>query len=227
MKKLISLILILACLMMTLTFAFADNSNSWTCPTCGQEYDGNYNFCPADGTAKTISSGSWPVRELNGYGTSLNTLKDESMRHQSYFGPEKGYPGAGAYKPYKVTSMKALLKEGDYVLVDMSYRTVGRRILYFKASSLTNDYAESIDMQTTYPATTTASVQPLFGPGSYYDKVVRKIRNSQTGETRIEKVILDAGTNVNVFFEADGWVFAEFNCAIGTIRAWLPANQVK
>ena len=37
---------------------------------------------------------------------------------------------------------------------------------------------------------------------------------------------LEEGTDVNVFFETEGWVFAEFDCEMGTIRAWLPAEYV-
>ena len=158
---------------------------------------------------------SWPVRSLTGCGTALKPSRDENRRYQSTFGPGK-YPGAGAYKPYKVTSMTALMREGDYVLVDMSYQTVGRRILYFKDSALTNDSVESVNLRA-YPAVTTTEVQPMFGPGYFYDEV----------ENQNSRVTLGAGNRVNVFFETDGWVFAEFGCSLGTIRAWIPADQVQ
>lgn len=159
---------------------------------------------------------SWPVISLTGYGTALKPSKDENRRYQSTFGPGK-YPGAGAYKPYKVTSMTALMREGEYVLVDMSYKTVGRRILYFKASSLTNATAEEM-YYTPCSATTTTTIQPMFGPGYAYDEVTDQKNN---------RVTIGAGNRVSVFFEANGWVFAEFSCSLGMIRAWLPADQVR
>lgn len=175
---------------------------------------GTVSFASADAS-------SWPVISLTGSGTALKPSKDESRRFQSTFGPGKNYPGAGAYKPYKVTSATALMREGDYVLVDMSYKTVGRRILYFKASSLTNASVEEVRLRA-YPATTMATIQPLFGPGYAYDEVEVTMQNKTTA-----KVTIGAGTRVSVFFEANDWVFAEFNCAIGLIRAWLPADQVQ
>ena len=175
---------------------------------------GTVSFATADGSP-------WPVISLTGSSTALKPSKDESRRYQSMFGPGKHYPGAGAYKPYKVTSATALMREGDYVLVDMSYKTVGRRILYFKVSSLTNASVEEVRLQA-YPATATTTIQPLFGPGYAYDEVDVTTKNKTTA-----KVTIGAGTRVSVFFEANGWVFAEFNCSIGLIRAWLPADQVR
>ena len=186
MKKMICLMLALACLFSMISFASADGR-------------------------------PWPVISLTGYGTALKPSKDESRRYQSTFGPGRSYPGAGAYKPYKVTSMTALMREGEYVLVDMSYKTVGRRILYFKDSSLTNAMAETANYPA-YSAVTTTWIQPMFGPGYAYDEVEDQKNN---------RVTLGAGNRVNVFFEANGWVFAEFGCSLGVIRAWLPADQVQ
>ena len=41
-----------------------------------------------------------------------------------------------------------------------------------------------------------------------------------------KRIELGRGSLVNVFFETDGWVFAEFGCALGTIRGWIPAGMV-
>ena len=178
-------------------------------------------MCVLSAAAFSSADGSWPVISLTGYATALKPSKDESRRYQSTFGPGRSYPGAGAYKPYKVTSMTALMREGEYVLVDMSYQTVGRRILYFKDSSLTNASADNVSLQA-YPAVTTSTIQPRFGPGYAYDEVDMKKSNGGTA-----MVTLGAGCRVNVFFEVNGWVFAEFSCALGVIRARLPADQVQ
>ena len=43
---------------------------------------------------------------------------------------------------------------------------------------------------------------------------------------RVYTVVLTPGTEVSVFFETDGWVYAEFTCGTGLVRAWLPAGYV-
>ena len=169
--------------------------------------------------------GDWPTRDNYGVGTALKNLKSEKDRHQSYFGPNRNYAGAGAYKPYKVISATALFREGDFVLVDLDYKTVGRRCVYFKASSLVNASVESVNL-TPYRAVTTAAVQPTFGPGYQYDGVEQTVINPKTGAQVTKRIELGRGSLVNVFFETDGWVFAEFGCALGTICGWIPAGMV-
>ena len=195
MKKLLCLLTAMICLLGTAGRASADGS-SW------QE------------------DSSWPTFRLVGTWTTLKPAKEESRRYQSTFGPGRHYPGAGAYKPYKVTSAAALMREGEYVLVDMSYQTVGRRILYFREADLLNASVRDVSLRA-YPATVTSTVQPLFGPGYAYDEVVMKTKKGN------EKIRIGTGTRVNVFFEVNGWVFAEFDCALGVIRAWLPADRVR
>lgn len=220
MKKMISLMLALTCLLtMMVGFAHAGGS-SWYCSKC-KTYR-TTEWCPDCGAHRPAdSNGSWPVREMDGVGTSLRAFNDQSKRHQSYFGPNRNYPGAGAYKPYKVTSATALFREGDYVLVDMSYQTVGRRCVYFKASALTNASVDYVTLSGC-PATTVGSVQPKFGPGYEYDDVVKTNNNGTT-----TSVVLSKGTRISVFFEMNGWVYAEFGSILGTIRGWLPADMVQ
>ena len=204
----------------------AAEPETWECPTCGEAVPMEYSFCPDDGTKKVVSTGTWPVKNLKGQATALKELDDESMRHPSFFGPNsKSYSGSGAYKPYKVTGMTALFREGRYVLVDMSYLTVGRRCVYFETASLTNTAVEAMSLNG-HPAVTTAEVQPQFGPGYEYDAVVQKVVNKATETTKTRNVYVGAGTNVSVFFETNGWVFAEMSCSLGLIRAWLPAGTV-
>ena len=204
-----------------------ESSSVWICPTCGKELPAEYRFCPDDRTERGVPGNKWPVKQLNRSSTSLKSFSEEKKRHQSYFGPDaKAYGGAGAYKPYKVTSAFALFREGNFVYVDMSYSTVGRRCVYFKSTSVTNASVEEISLST-YAATVKHTVQPMFGPGNQYDVVDKTVTNQKTGKTRQEKIELSAGTSVNVFFETDGWVFAEFGCSLGTIRAWLPVSSIQ
>ena len=215
MKKVIILILAAALILSGVCLAHADDS--WYCSKCGEERTTEY--CPDCGAKRP--SGSWPEEDLSGVSTALKSSLYEEFRYPSYFGPGKSYPDAGSYKPYKVTSMKALFREGDFVYVDMNYRTVGKRCLYFKANALTNDDVDELDMEA-YSARTTKELQPRFGPGKEYDGVIRTTYDGKTYKVKVRK-----GTSVEVFFETDGWVFAEFSCELGTIRAWIPANQVK
>lgn len=215
MKKRMALT-ITAIILITVCCTAALADGAWTCPTCGETWPVNYNFCPNDQTSQPSSGGSWPVIRLSGSSTSLKAARDRERRYQSYFGPNRNFPGAGAYKYYKVTGATAFFREGEYVLVDMSYTTVGRRILYFRDTSLTNASVEYVNL-VSWPAVTTATIQPLFGPGHMYDIV----------EQNNKGVYIGQGTRVNVFFETNGWVFAEFSCSLGTIRAWLPADQVR
>lgn len=224
MKKMISLLVALTCLLTAVAgFAQADGG-SWYCETCGATR--TTDFCPDCGARRPAEStaGGWPVWTKNGTGTSLRAFNNESQRHQAYYGPNGNYPGAGGYKPYKVVSATALFREGDYVLVDLDYKTVGRRCLYFKYSAITSAAADQVSL-IAYPAVTTSTVQPKFGPGYEYDSVVKK--NQSNGSTMQENVVIGSGTQLSVFFEMNGWVFAEFGSILGTIRAWLPANTVQ
>ena len=55
---------------------------------------------------------------------------------------------------------------------------------------------------------------------------VQESRN-ETKVTLHDKVIIHEGQGIDVFFETDGWVFAEFTASVGRARAWLPASQVE
>lgn len=110
------------------------------------------------------------------------------------------------------------------MLVDMNYSTVGRRCVYFKAGRV-KDAPEKEMTLTSYAARVTREVMPLFGPGSEYDEV--SIKKNDDGNTRTINVVLAADTEAEVFFETRGWVFAQFQCDAGLIRAWLPADYVR
>ena len=222
MKKTVGLLVSLL-LTILLTSALADGY-VWYCPVCGTQLDGEYNFCWRDGTPRPAEDTgydgaadyqptvSWPARTLNGVATSLRKLPEESDRHQSKCGPGTAYHGAGAYKPYKVTSAKALFKEGTFVYVDMYYTTVGHRCVYFFASSVTNPLSVPEVSLTGTAGRTWSALTPRFGPGLNYDS--------------FPEANIYENTAVTVFFETDGWLFCEFDCALGPVRAWLPADQV-
>ncbi len=217
MKKTICLLISIVLASCWSVCALSDGS-VWYCPQCGRQFSGDANFCSFDGTANPnsgsssySSSSSWPQRAWVGANTRLKMLNDEESRHQSKLGPGGTYHGAGAYKPRKVTSAMAMFKEGKYVYVDMKYQTVGHRCVYFLDYMLTDSSVEEVDLQGV-SAATTSTITPRFGPGMDYDS--------------FDEAQIVSNTSVSVFFECDGWLFAEFQCALGAARAWLPADQV-
>lgn len=189
---------------------------AWYCPNCGKAND--YNFCTLCGTPQPYftaqtsgSSKPWPVVTLPM--TQVYFHPSGDGRVLAYCGPTN-LPEAGAYKTMKMRSTYALFTEGNYTLIDMDYMTVGHRRLYFRKSAYPkNTYDIPAFDYTACPAATTKAVTPLWGPGSDYDTF---------GEAAIP-----AGTSLSVFLEEDGYVFAEFTCKLGVVRAWIDTDHVK
>ena len=221
--------------------AAAPEPAGWTCPACGAEYPEDYLFCPKDGTGKNeakqpdaggrepaASVREWPEIPMNGISVKLTELEKDN-RHQSYLGPDrKKYPGSGAFVPRNVRAVTALFQEGKFILADLDYPAVGRRCVYFMSYSIRNTSGREIPAVTltAHPAEVTESVQPAYGPGDVYD-VLKKAETARNGQMMYKKVILEAGTEINVFFEMNGWAFAEFQCTLGLVRAWVPADCVR
>lgn len=244
MKKHIGILFTVVLLAFLLTVSVYASAEGWFCPKCGKSCSDDYSFCPFDGTAKPAmeSTSSWPKWDLEGVEVTLKPLGDPEHRHQSFFGPNSTYDGSGAYKPEKVKSARALFREGNYVLVDMDYQTAGKRCVYFKLSSINGPEIEEMTL-TPCPAHTTELLVAMCGPGADYETVVQKSPSKYAdwhiddivtyfpGSMEIHEalkvqrntVFLEPEADVNVFFETNGWVFAEFVCELGSIRAWLPA----
>lgn len=161
---------------------------------------------------QTSAGDPWPENPYSAKSASVKDLPSDK-RHQSRCGPAKSYHGAGGYKSYKVSSIKAFFIEDGYVYADLNYTTVGRRRLYFPESVFRKIGSVPEVTLRGYSARTTEKLIPRFGPGGKYDEF---------SEARI-----NAGTSLQVFFEEDGWVFAEFDCNLGPVRAWIKESQVK
>ncbi len=194
-----------------------DVSGNWL--NTGVTYDmemiflgGSSGARPSASSAPNGSEKPWPVYDvLPQYDVTIRPV-DGEKRVQSRCGPGDTYHGAGAYKPYKVTSTAALFAEGGYLLVDMDYTTVGHRRVYFLTGAFSGTGEVPEAALDGYDARTTGDLTPLFGPGGDYDVFT-------------EAAIL-AGTHLLVYLEENGWVFAEFASDLGTVRAWLPADQI-
>jgi hypothetical protein len=173
---------------------------------------GSAGIQPSTETVPPVSEKPWPVYDvLSQYGVTIKPVGGEK-RVQSRCGPGDDYHGAGAYKPYKVTSTAALFAEGGYLLVDLDYTTVGHRRVYFLTGAFSGTgYVPQVEL-TGFGARTTTDLTPLFGPGGDYDTFT--------------EAAIPAYTQLQVYLEEDGWVFAEFPCDLGAVRAWLPADRV-
>ena len=189
-----------------------DDAGNWL--YTGVTYDMVVIF-PTNGPAVTdqpTNQPPWPVYDqMQQYGVAIKPLEGEK-RVQSRCGPGKDYHGAGGYKTYKVTSTAALFAEGSYMLVDLQYTTVGHRRVYFLTSAFTGTGDVPDVSLSGYAAYTKAAQTPVFGPGGDYDVFT--------------EAAIPSGTALSVYFEEDGWVFAEFTCELGAVRAWIPAAQV-
>lgn len=170
---------------------------------------------PEATAAPTIAptpSKPWPVyTQVSRTPVTIRLLEGEK-RAQSRTGPAKTYHGAGGYKPYKVTSASALFIEGSYMLVDLDYTTVGKRVVYFLTSAFKGTGSVPTVTLTAYPAYTLSALTPTFGPGVAYDA--------------FSEAAIGSGTPLSVFFEENGWVFAEFDSALGYVRAFIPVDMV-
>ena len=174
------------------------------------------------GTA-AADNAPWPVKTYYGVGVGVSyPPNNQNVKRQAYYGPNPyTYAGAGAFKARSVQNAVALFREGDFALVDFYYPSMGKYCVYFQIQDLTT---RNIDQETltAYPAAVTAEIQPMMGPGYDYRPM-----EELTPSRNVRQVLLTRGMRVNVLFEMNGWVFAEFSCAIGTVRAWLPANMVE
>lgn len=155
---------------------------------------------------------AWEAWPFTARDVAIVELPSDS-RYQSRCGPSGSYHGAGAYKTYKMTRIQALYQENGYVYTDLTYRTVGRRMLYLPQKAFRSLSGVAEVTLSGRPARTTEKITPRFGPGTVYDD--------------FPEAAIKAETNLTVFYEKDGWLFAEFDCGIGSVRAWVPGTGVE
>lgn len=85
---------------------------------------------PTAAPKPTAAPETWPQDSLSGPYVSVYPLP-ENERYQSRVGPERHYPGGGAYKTYKIKTMEALFIEDGWVFVDMTYPDGGQAAAVF------------------------------------------------------------------------------------------------
>ena len=258
MKKTFAICLIILLCAMIIGTVNAEGG-TWTCPTCGEKYPADYSFCPNDATEKPVtatnttgSASGWTKRTLTGTSVTIKPYPNDPQkekRRQAYLGPDKNkYPGGGSYRASMVNDATAILREGDYVLVDLRYHETEKRVVYFRSDSLEQVPVDlEITSLTGSPATTCEAVVAMMGPGEdyevleitekskYKDWSVEELAARFGGSVEITRalqnhryaVVVEEGTPISVFFECDGYVFTEFSTAIGNVRAWLPVDAAQ
>jgi hypothetical protein len=173
------------------------------------------NSSPSTTTTTTVEEDTpdtvpWPSYTLTKYKLKI---ADMSTAKMTFSGPSRNYTEAGSYLTSKITRTDGLLVEGSYVLVEMNYTTVGLRRVYFSRGVFKNSYDVPEVALLGHPAVTTKSVSAWYGPGPMY--------------CAFEGANVGANTELSVFFEENGYVFAEYEAGFQLVRAWINANSVK
>lgn len=219
MKRIIRVICILAVATMLFVSAYAESG--WYCPACGR-YNLN-NYCPFDGTKNPMTE-SISVNMVNivptlsdmypGKDAHLRILDDEETRVFSYTGPSHSYVSSGGYKPYKQQKITVYFEEANWVLADVVYRTAEERFVFLPRRSFDNlGLVPSVSDLDFYEGITISEATPSWGPAERFNSV--------------PSMKVSSGTNIKVFFQENGFVYAEYDCYIGKTRMWLPANTVE
>ncbi len=143
----------------------------------------------------------------------LKNLQGED-RAYSYSGPGKDYLSSGGYKPYKQQRITVYFRDNGWYLTDVVYQTAEERFVYFRKSDFQSvpDSVPEVDSLPSWDGMTLCSVMPAWGPGSRFN--------------RVERYTVPGGTPIRVFFQENGFVYAEYQMAGSKTRMWLPADQV-
>lgn len=224
-RKAISVFMVVTMFLALMPTAMADGL-SWVCKYDGYTSPGKYcAFCgrsqeEATGTGSASSSytqtSQWPQVDFSPVSVQLKKTSDKEGRRQSKGGPNKDYIGVGAYKPYKMRSATAWFTEGDYVLTEIDYSTVGHRCVYFSKGNFDSTRGVERISLSSVSGKMNTTVTPYYGPGYSYDIFAPDNKEMQIG----------SGTRIQVLMEKDGWLFVEWNCSLGAVRLWVPENTV-
>lgn len=143
--------------------------------------------------------------------------------YQAYAGPGRDYARAGKFKATLQVD-GVYYRENGYVYCEVQYGQDKRR-MYLSEANFTDDLWRIPSGELTgCLAITNSDVIPRFGPGR---------RDDVPGwYKKVEDYAIDEGTWVTVFCEdysatGEAWLFCQFETAKGTVRAWIPASQVR
>ncbi len=129
-------------------------------------------------------------------------------------GPGPDYADNAGYRPESVGRITAYFVENEnYVYVRLHNQN---KYLYFRRSSFSSvpDNIPTIDSLEYREATASKVLYPRLGPGESYP-----VPKNNKGK---EIFVLKAGTPMKVFFEQNGYMFAEYTCEEGLVRMGVP-----
>lgn len=139
---------------------------------------------------------------------------NKDQRVFATIGPGKSYASAGGYKPSKQKKITVYFEEDGYVFADVVYQTSEERFVYLPRTSFDSiGEIPVISDPVCYEGTANADIAPSWGPDNRFNAV-----NALT---------VEAGAAVKVFFQENGFVYAEYVCGKGTVRMWLPAENIE
>lgn len=187
------------------------------CIFCGAELLSDDLFCTGCGRSRDAIDG-WEEYTPRPVTVKIRDCADVNDRRYSHGGPSVYlYMETGGYHPYKVVSAKAWFAEGSSVLTEVTYQTVGKRLVYFTTNNFENRAAGvRQETLTGKQAILTANAIPYYGPGNDYEPY------------REKHVKLYAGDEVTGFFKVNGYVFCEFPSLDGRMtRGWILENQLQ
>ena len=169
-------------------------------------------ICSSFAVADTIDSIPVLSQTYPGAGSKLRPVGD---RWYSRLGPGKGYDTSGGYKTDSQHKNRLVIffNEDGWVYSDIVYSNGYERYAYLP------DYAVEggREMRKVYEldyveATTNSMIVPSWGPSDSF--------------MQHEDCTVTANSPIKVFFKENNYVLAEFSCAKGLARMWLPINKI-
>ncbi len=192
---------------------------AWDCPKCGRT--GNTGaFCGTCGQARAESpKKEEPLTVLSAtYGGTAARLHEFSgaganERITVYAGPGKEYGKSFRMTPNGQKKVTAFFSENDWVFTHITHRT-GSQYLYVPRKYFDNPVnVPEIGTLNYHDGSIIQTVTPQWGPTDKF--------NSEKDCVAVQ------GTAAKVFFSEGDYVYAEYTCAAGTVRMWLPAYAVE
>ncbi|QUC66375.1 hypothetical protein [Aristaeella hokkaidonensis] len=145
-------------------------------------------------------------------------LKTHEGRWFSKYGPGNNYAKGASAGGFKTDSkhsnrLTVYFVENGWVYADIVYSTAFERYAYLPQNAVNvSDSIPQISALESFEGVTTQIITPLWGPNDSFN--------------RNQDCTINANTTITAFFRENDYVFAEFSCAQGTVRMWLPISDI-
>lgn len=151
--------------------------------------------------------------EYSGKAARLAPLNDNIKRYFPRLGPGTDYAQFNyGYKPSTTHGITAFFEENGYLFCDVRSGAEERYVFFSSNIFDDNGNVPQITSLPYYTGTTTSAVDPRWGPSNGFNVV--------------EDYTASAGTSLRIFFQENGFVYAEYSCSKGLVRMWLPADKI-